>query len=180
MWTDEAIHERMTKGWGGGLPRGTPCGAGSTLERTADVRARLPELVQEYGIRSVCDAGAGDLHWIEHVPWTVEYRAFDLVPRHPRVAEIDITREWLPVCDLILCRMVLVHLDPERVQRALALFRQSGKYLLATQHRGENRFHPNKDYQEWNLAAEPFGLGEPLESIPDARTDCTLSLWRLQ
>lgn len=179
MWTDEDVHRRMTSGWGGGLNRGTPCGAGSTLERTTEIRARLPELVKEYGIRSVCDAGAGDLHWIEHVPWTVDYRAFDLVPRKPQVAVIDISREALPPCDLILCRLVLVHLDPERAQRALELFRQSGKYLLATQHNGENRFNRDLQYNEWNLSTEPFGLGEPIESIPDARPDSTLSLWRL-
>lgn len=178
MWTDEAIHQRMRNGWYGGKQEGTPCGAGSKLERTESIRARLPKLVQEHAIKSVCDAGAGDLHWMSHMEWDVSYRAFDLVPRKPQVTALDITRETLPPCDLILCRQVLNHLDPGRVIRALDLFRQSAKYLAATQHGGENRFE-DKDYNEWNLSAAPFDLGEPIESIPDARPECWLSLWRL-
>lgn len=176
MWSEAAIHERMAAGWKGGTTE-TPCGRGSTLAHTQSIRARLPDLVREYGIRTVCDAGAGDLHWITRVDWDVDYRAFDLVPRHPQVAELDITSEWLPVCDLILCRYVLNHLDTERVQQALERFRQSGKYLLATQHEGANHFKRVDPYQKWDLSADPFCLGDPIESIPDARG--SLSLWRL-
>lgn len=180
MWTDEELNARMRRGWKGGRAEGTPCGGGSLLENTTHVRARLPGLVREYRIHSVCDAGAGDLHWISYMDWDVEYRAFDLVPRTPSVVGLDITREILPACDLILCRMVLVHLDPERVTRALSLFRQSAPYLLATQITSKNIFDATQDFHPWDLSAEPFDLGAPMESIPDAKSDCWLSLWRLQ
>ncbi len=181
MLTETNYHENMRRGWSGGLSDGTPCGKGSMIANTVEVRARLPELIKEYGIRSVCDAGAGDLHWMKYVAWDVDYQPFDLVIRHPDVKPLDITREALPPCDLILCRMVLNHMDPERVTRTLALFRASGRYLFATQHAGADfRFDSPESYNKWNLTMAPFSLGEPLETLPDGPKGHLLSLWRLQ
>jgi len=121
----------------------------------------------------VCDAGAGDLHWIKLVPWTVEYRPFDLIVRHPSVTELDITTERLPECDLILCRTVLNHLGAAEVGLALDLFSQAGKYLLATQfEHGDVSFG---DFVRYDLRA--FGLGEPLEATVDYPGE--LALWKL-
>ena len=183
-WTDDAHKERMVRGWRGGLADGTPCGSGSTLANAKSVAARLPEFVGRYGILSVCDAGAGDLHWIKAVAWQVRYRAFDLYPRVAGVAALDITKEPMPPCDAILCRHVLIHLDPPRIERTLELFRQSGRYLLASQYdnchafdtvsRRVRTFDPQYDYNPTDL--RPL-LGEPLERIPDTGSD--LALWRL-
>lgn len=176
----------MRSGWAGGLRYGTPCGKGSALPSTVNIRARLPELVKEYGIKTVCDAGAGDLHWLKTVEWDVGYAGFDIHPRHPSVKRLDIRKEPLPACDLILCRQVLGHMNPEWVLQALALFRRSGKYLLATQHDTPvNELVRLDTYNRYNLMAEPFSLGDPLEVIPDGETSpekkrFSLCLWRLQ
>ncbi len=171
----------MAKGWRGGLSEGTECGQGSTLANTAIIRAWLPRIAKQYGIDSVCDAGAGDLHWIRLVDWNVKYQAFDLVPRRHDVTKLDITREALPPCDAILCRMVLNHLwgdndDDTRVGMALELFRQSAKYLLATHFEGggiqRTRQFARLDLVKW--------IGEPIESARDGHEDnCRLALWKL-
>jgi hypothetical protein len=143
--------------------------------------------VTHYGIRSVCDAGAGDLHWVRHVQWNVPYIPVDLIPRHESVREIDITRELIPQSDLILCRFVLQHLVLSSVLSALDLFKTSGaRYLAFTQYNGNTlpkgceNWHPMGVYNQWDFRHAPFSLGEPLASVADAIPDCYLSLWRVK
>lgn len=168
----------MQRGWRGGLIEGTPCGQSSRKHFARKVMAWLPKVCGDYGIRSVCDAGAGDLHWMRDVDWgDIQYRAFDLVPRHHEVQKLDITSERLPDCDAILCRMVLNHLDKSRVGDAIGLFRKAGKYLLATHFAGDsinrNREFTRLDLTEW--------LGEPLAMSSDGHErNCYLALWSLE
>ena len=164
----------MAEGWPSGLPE-THCGQGSTIARTELVRRALPGLVQKYAIRTVVDAGAGDLNWIQRVNWDVEYTPYDLIPRHAKVRQADITRDVLPACDLILCRHVLNHLDFMSMREALSLFRQSARYLLATQVDGELPEQPG--WHHYNL--RPW-LGEPLERIPDTEGTGCLALWPMR
>jgi len=179
MLNDEEMHARMAKGWRMGRPF-TVCGNGSTLASTANVRGWLPGVCVRHGIRSVCDAGAGDLSWIRHMVWDVQYRPFDLIRWKEGVTQIDFTREALPPCDLILCRMVLNHLDDERIAMALRLFRQSGKYLAATQF---HREHFSGPFSRLDLREGPYDLGNPLEWVADSAGPsahgCKLALWRL-
>ena len=165
--------ERFARGWGSG-GKETRCGAGSTLASTAHIRPLLRPLFDRYGVLSINDAGAGDLNWIKHVDLTgIVYRPFDLVPRHESVAEADITEGLLPYADLILCRAVLNHLSPGKVQRAIDLFRPSGRYLLATQYSTAN-----KGWNDWTCYdLREYGLGEPLESLRDHHGE--LALWKL-
>lgn len=173
-WTDEDLLRRMHKGWRGGLADGTPCGSGSTLESTASIRLRLPALVERHGIQSICDAGAGDQHWIGLIAWNVHYRGFDLVPRNDSVTKIDICRDVLPACDAVLCRHVLIHLDPTRIEQSLALFRRSAKYLLASQYDNAPPFDRADQYNPTDLRSL---LGEPIERLPDTGSD--LAMWKL-
>jgi hypothetical protein len=173
-WTNQDLLGRMRKGWRGGLADGTPCGSGSTMSATASIREKLPSLMASHGIQSVCDAGAGDQHWIGSIQWKVEYRAFDLVPRREGVTALDITRDALPSCDVVLCRHVLIHLDPARISMAISLFRQSAKYLLASQYDNAGPFDNSEQYNPTDL--RPL-LGEPLERVADTGSD--LALWRL-
>jgi hypothetical protein len=174
MLSDEAMRARMAPGWRGGLHDGTVCGFGSTLEATAVIRAWLPDVARRHQIRSVCDAGAGDLHWIRSVRWDVAYLAFDLIPRHPSVERRDITVEVLPTSDAVLCRHVLNHLDDARIRRALALFARSARYLIATQF---DQFDGSKEFTRLDLRP---ALGEPIEAAQDGGAEnCLLALWKL-
>jgi hypothetical protein len=176
MLTDKEMHDRMVNGWRAGRPF-TVCGNGSLPDATANIRAWLPEACRRHGIRTVCDAGAGDLQWKEGMRWDVEYRPFDLIPRSPVVSPLDITRDALPSCDAILCRMVLNHLDGERVTAALGLFASSARFLFATQFNGEDL--PQRSPQFTRLDLRQW-LGDPIESVRDGREGaCRLALWDL-
>lgn len=180
MLSDAEMLERMAKGWRGGLDDGTVCGNGSTLSATQNARKWLPGLVKRHGIRVVNDAGAGDLHWIAHIGWDIEYRGFDLVPRRDSIVSLDITRDVMPPADAILCRMVLNHLDEPRIMLALERFRQSAKFLIATQFNGEDLPQRSPQFTRLDLRKAPYSLGEPLEAVQDGREHiCSLALWRL-
>ena len=174
MLTDDQMMDRMKNGWRAGLPF-TVCGNGSTLESTANARAWLPKIAEKYNIRSVVDAGAGDMAWMQHMKWNVAYQPFDLIPRHPDVAQIDITTELLPRADAILCRHVLNHLA-ERLQQTADLFKKSGcEYLIATQYNSGPAI--NSAFQRCDL--RPY-FGDPLESVQDSHDMLqTIAIWRL-
>ena len=147
--------EKVKKGWN---CEETPCGTGSTLRETEKVRAHLPRIASEYNIKTVVDAGAGDLHWMPLVNWDVEYQGFDLYPRHPDVKQADITKDLLPQADLILCRHVLNHLSIRQSEDALKRFFQSGcRYLLMT----------NCDLQRDYWGQYGLSIGSPIETFKD-------------
>lgn len=180
MLSDIEMFERMSKGWKAGRHDGTICGNGSTLANTENIREWLPRLVERLDIQAVCDAGAGDLHWISRVQWDVEYQPFDLIPRKPEIQQIDITTQALPECDAILCRMVLNHLDKERIMMALELFKQSALYLIATQFNGENLPKRSPQFTRLDLKLAPYNLGEPIDSVQDGAEEiCSLAVWEL-
>lgn len=179
MLTDAEMYERMEKGWRMGKPE-TVCGNGSTLACTENIRVWLPRLVIRHEIYSVCDAGAGDQFWISHMKWPVHYSGYDLIPRNPNVRQIDITREALPKCDAILCRMVLNHLDAPRILMALELFRKSSHWLIATQFNGEDLPKRSAQFSRLDLRKTPYNLGEPVDAEHDGSEDyCSLALFRL-
>lgn len=173
-WTDESLRRRMRRGWEGGGTE-TPCGNGSLLAKTKSVRERIPGLLIEYGIESIAEAGAGDMHWSQGIFDGYDYRPYDLVPRHEKVKQWDISQTALPTCDLVVCRLVLIHLDPPRVKRALELFRQSARFLLASQYEGHHRFNAASQFNRTNLLPQ---LGNPVERIPDIdEPGASLALW---
>lgn len=176
LWeTDEEILDGCRRGWRSGLAHGTECGLGSSWESTENIRWWLPEIAEKYDFKIVCDAGAGDLHWMKLVRWSVVYLPFDLVPRHHQVAELDILKEVLPPCDAILCRMVLNHFGQERTNQAIELFKQSGaKYLIANRYDNDGIDEPRP------FRCVEIPLGEPLSEVPDGPDEgCYLALYEL-
>lgn len=161
--TDTYLLEKVKKGW---KCEETHCGTGSTHKETEKVRRILPAIAADFGVLSVADAGAGDLHWIHLVEWEVfDYQGYDLFPRHPDVIQFDITKQVLPRVDLILCRHVLNHLSIEYAQRALDLFRDSeSAYLLMT----------NCDNQAAYWKEYGLSFGRPIQTYDDCQH------WRLE
>lgn len=110
-----------------------PCGAGSLYQNTEKTRKILETIAEKYDIKTVSDAGAGDLSWVTDTNWDVEYTPYDIRKWHPDVVEFDITKDVLPKTDLIVCRHVLNHLPSDLSQEALTRFNESGsKYLFIT------------------------------------------------
>jgi|CXWL01.1.fsa_nt_gi SAM-dependent methyltransferase len=181
----------------------TVSGRGSSLERTAGIRAQLPALFSELGVGSVLDAGCGDFNWFRTLEVALEsYLGVEVVEElvaanqarygsaSRRFATLDVIRDPLPTVDLILCRDCLVHLKSRQVISALRNFRRSGsQYLLATTFTGP---HPNDDiplggWRPINLARAPFELGEPLRLLSEAASvedpryrDKAMGLWALR
>lgn len=179
MLSDVDMKARMANGWRAGQPE-TICGNGSLRANSVGSRAALPKWCERFEIRSVCDAGAGDLHYVRGVQWKVDYHAFDLIPRVAGVGFKDITSEALPQCDAILCRMVLNHLDEPRILAALKLFRSSALYLIATQFNGEDLPQRSPQFTRLDLRKAPYALGEPLEQVQDGTEPaCSLAIWAL-
>ena len=110
-----------------------PCGRGSCLENTELTRTLLEEYVSKYNIKTVSDAGAGDLSWINTMKWDVEYTGYDIRQWNPNTVLFDVTKDVLPKTDLIICRHVLNHLDAELAEEARDRFEESkSKYILIT------------------------------------------------
>lgn len=110
-----------------------PCGHGSVFENTEVTRELLSNIAKKYDIKTVSDAGAGDLSWIDSVKWDVEYTPYDIRKWHSRVNQVDITKDVLPKTDLIMCRHVLNHLENQLQAEAIDRFVESGsKYLFLT------------------------------------------------
>ena len=170
--TDEEMLKMCQKGW---RSDETPCGTGSERANADKAVDAIRNVVEEFDIRSIADAGAGDLNWIElylHAQyvaeerkrrggWTgpgVSYHAFDLVPRNNWVTEFDITKEIIPgEPDLIICRHVLNHLSIQKAMYALSNFRQSGaQYLLMTTCGNQEAYW--KEYYFEPFAAAPLRI----------------------
>jgi SAM-dependent methyltransferase len=187
------------RAWGDGE---SVSGAGSGLARTAELRARMPELLARLGVRSVLDAGCGDFHWMRAVDLPGRrYVGVDVVPelvarlraeharRGRRFLHRDLTRDRLPRVDLVLCREVLFHFPDDDVRRALVNLRTRTRatWLLTTsfRQRPENPPIPLGSWRPLNLEAAPFRFPPPVEEIEDlpiaereAYADKRLCLWR--
>lgn len=152
--------EKMEGGW---RSTETPCGCGSELRYTHEIRKWLPHLVEDYEIELIADCGAGDLNWIKHVDWFRPYPhldSFDLVPRDESVTRFDVTADILETeYHLIICRHVLNHLSARLALNSIENFIQSGsKYLLIT----------NCDNQTDYWLEHSIQLGKPIGIWNDA------------
>lgn len=159
-------------------------GPGSTLEYTANLREKLPELCQRLGVRTLLDAPCGDFNWFGEIAWRSElnYIGGDIVTalverntqRHATpqrtFRELDIIRDPLPPADLWMLRDCLIHLSHADIYAVVANFLRSDiKYLLTTSHHASDgnfdiatgSFHPVR------LQIAPYNFGEPLEEITD-------------
>ncbi len=130
-----------------------PCGRGSCFENTENTRELLERITAEYNIKTISDAGAGDLSWIHETNWDVTYTPYDIRKWHPDITQIDITKDVLPKTDLIICRHVLNHLPKELKLEAIERFKESGSTYLFMTHGND----PTVDI--------PFDLGLPIESV---------------
>lgn len=124
-------------------------GNGSSLAATVALRAWLPKTLQAMGVRTLADAGCGDMNWMKELTGSLRYYfGSDIVPEliddlrsrfkgqpNCSFSEADIVTVSFPECDAILCRDCLTHLTPDAALMALKGFRNSGSRLvLATTH----------------------------------------------
>jgi hypothetical protein len=162
-----------------GLPE-TLCGAGSTLAETEHLRAELPQVLHELGVKRLLDAPCGDFNWMDHVDldW-LHYIGCDNneanLAAARRRADLDfrlmnIIEDDLPPADAMLCRDFYQHLPHRMVFSALRNFVCSGiPWLLATTHDNTvNDDIPKASmFRRLNMQIAPFCFPEPHMLIPD-------------
>lgn len=175
-------------------------GPGSSLLQTAEIRRSLPLLFASYEINSMLDAPCGDYNWLRHVDLKLEkYVGIDIVPsiieqnraryenQNRKFFASDVTADFLPQCDLILCRDCLVHLSFAEISSAILNFCDSGaKYLLITTF-PKTRANPDIQTGDWrplNFQLPPFNFPAPLELLNERCSedggkfaDKSLGLW---
>jgi SAM-dependent methyltransferase len=174
-------------------------GIGSTLEATTVIRAQLPLIIEKYVIQSMLDVPCGDYNWMKTVERTCSYIGGDIVAEaiennqklyaseKVQFKQIDITKDTLPMVDLIFCRDCLQHLSDANVHKALANFKSSGsKYLLVTSYPKTwiNHDIEDGDCRFLNLRQSPFRLPKPILKIKESRQcgnaiDKVMYLYRL-
>ncbi|HEV8390183.1 MAG TPA: class I SAM-dependent methyltransferase [Dongiaceae bacterium] len=194
----ERIHE--TNLWGADT---SVSGVGSELDATAAIRARLPGLLKELGVRALLDAPCGDHRWMASLHLELDcYVGMDIVPSiidalqqryrrdsHRTFQRADLTRDALPRCDLILSRDCLVHFSFATLARAVRNLKASGATWLLTTTFPElerNEDIEDADWRPLNFERAPLNWPAPAEIINErcteaggAYADKSLALWRL-
>jgi hypothetical protein len=178
-------------------------GMGSELGQTEILRAKLPILLREHGIRSLLDLPCGDFNWMQHVDLSgIQYTGGDIVEElatqnqqrfgnaQRKFLHLDLLTDALPEADCVLIRDCLVHFSLAHISQALDNLKRSRiRYLLTTSFPG---VEINEDIQTgyWrplNLQKAPFFFPEPLVVLNDAGSkgkgmfrDKGLCLWELR
>ena len=161
-------------------------GDGSSLAATAGVRAGLPDLLRQLGVKRLLDVPCGDFHWMAHVDLEVAgvtaYVGGDVVEaivaanneRYVTAArsfvQVDLTTGPLPSvagepADAVLCRDCLVHLSFANIARAFRVVRASGaRFFIATTflEHATNVDVIDGNWRMLNLERAPFNLPSPV------------------
>jgi SAM-dependent methyltransferase len=173
-------------------------GGGSNLYATEKIRKAIPGLFLKYGVRSVLDIPCGDFFWFKEMNLDLDsYIGGDIVvPLIASVAEkytshnrsfrvMDVTKDMLPDCDLILVRDCFIHLSFAAVFAALRNILQSKIRYLLTTHFADAPANVDIDIGSChavNLCASPFNFPPAQELIDDYAKGIMphqLGLWRV-
>lgn len=194
---DERL-EVFSRGWPDQAPD-TVCGWGSSEPHTQLVRKELVNILSSYEVTTMNDAGCGDLAWMSTLDLSgVDYVGYDVHERETwpelrekgyRLEVRDIKADDLRPADLLICRDVFIHLPNDMILSALEQFRKCCRLLLTTSYisdptleRGafsnyERIDAPSLMHAKLDLTLEPFGLGAPLERVPEDSPNKYLGLW---
>jgi len=120
-----------------------PCGPGSTMEYTKNLREKLVPFLQSHKIKSMLDLPCGDFSWMNttNIINNINYIGADIVEpmiqtnkeKYPGVdfRVLDLTTDPLPEVDLLFCRDCLLHLSFNDIDRAFKNIVDSNiKYVL--------------------------------------------------
>lgn len=186
-----------------------PCGDGSSLINTEEIREFIPKIIKEKNIKSMIDVGCGDWSWMKLIKEIkdIEYTGYDkdrdFIESNKKFGHafhyIDVAKDvvYWPKVDLILCRDLLIHLSDELIIKLLNSFKNSGsKYLMTTTYpKAINRdFSNTEKLQKYtrhcrpsrniNLLGEPYNLIKPIEFIKEKEgKECAgrlVGLWELK
>jgi SAM-dependent methyltransferase len=180
--TDWSIFERFYNDctWSAGE---TVSGPGSTLSGTAPLRQRLEDTFRLLCIRSIVDAGCGDMNWMRRIAYPFEkYIGIDVVGalvgklRNEKFSAVyhfqtgNIATDILPKADAILCRDCLVHLPFAAIMETSRLWKLAGfRFVFVTTFPGrtENLDCEIAGWRPLNMEIAPFNWPKPLLMISE-------------
>ncbi len=161
-------------------------GVGSELSYTEGLRRELPKLLRQQSVTRFLDAPCGDFNWMKHIVADLgaEYIGGDIVQeivdsnqlefgsKSVSFCHLDITRDPLPVSDLMMVRDCLFHLSYGNIYAFLENFCRSNiGLLLTTTHlpdNGKNRDIMTGDHRPIYLFSSPFFFPrKPLHRLDD-------------
>lgn len=175
-------------------------GGGSSLEQTEILRFELQKFLDGYNIKSMLDVPCGDFNWMRKVNLTsVNYIGGDIVLpliklNRKKYSEnkfelIDLTKDKLPMVDLIFVRDCFVHLSFNDIKKAVENIKKSGgKYLLTTTFvsREINEDSQLGGWRPLNLCVAPFFFPKPMLLINEKcsegnglYSDKCMALWKI-
>jgi hypothetical protein len=178
----EAIFTEIynTNAWG---CQETVSGPSSTLERTQELRDRLPEIFQELEIQSIIDCGCGDWNWMKTVKLTgIQYIGLEIVQPLVEILQsqfssatvkfekLNILQEPPETGDLWLARDLLCFFSSKEIKRFFEIFLDSkSKFLAISTVDTEQPFQGSLSghWKPLDLFKEPFRMPEPMLEIPD-------------
>lgn len=190
MLTLETIGERFNEIYEENLWSSLESGSGegSEVEYTEPLRNWLVRVIPEYQIRKLVDAPCGDFNWMRLVlpELDVEYYGCDIVQsviskntgrygaKNLNFEVMNICRDKLPNCDLLVVRDCLFHLSYEDINKFLInIANVDYKYLLTTTNivveSFSNKNITSGDSRLIDLFSEPFGFREDsiIERVSD-------------
>ena len=173
-------------------------GLGSTMANTANIRAALPGLFEELGVRRVVDVACGDFNWMREVvaETGVSYAGYDIVgaqveanrARHGRegvaFAQADITSGMPDASgDLVLFRDCMLHLSFADGRAALGnLARADARWVLLSSFTDveTNRDIPSGRHRAIDVTRAPYDLPPPERTIQENEPNKILGLWPVE
>lgn len=173
----------------------TASGPGSTLNSTSTLRTFLPAIIEALEIKSVLDAGCGDINWIRETPLNIDYYIGvdivpDLIEKNSELyasnwclfKELDIVKDPLPQADFILCRDVLQHLSFKDVQQALNNFKKTtatyiciSTYTYLKENKTDTR---SGNCRFINFQCAPFNFPEPIIAFDELSAENDMLIHR--
>jgi hypothetical protein len=160
-----------------------PCGPGSTLEYTLNLRSQLGKILEKHNITSMIDVPCGDYSWmsVTDLPSITTYIGGDIVEflieenrqKYPKInfKTLDLTIDSLPNVDLLFCRDCLLHLSFADIDKVFDnISRSNIKYILMS-----NWFEDAENYKDIetgraryiNFLESPFNFKNPIDTITD-------------
>lgn len=160
-----------------------PCGPGSTMNYTSNLRNELVPFLKRYDITSMLDLPCGDFSWMSttEIDQHIDYIGGEIInelvdqnkTNYPKIdfRVLDLTKDPLPKVDLLFCRDCLLHLSFADIELAFEnIARSNIEYILLSN--WYSNAQNNKDiktgqYRFIDFQKEPYQFGIGLDSIDD-------------
>jgi SAM-dependent methyltransferase len=176
-------------------------GTGSKAAQTERITQLLPQLFEQYHVRTFLDVPCGDFNWMKNTRLaSIQYRGCDIIDAlieknnttHARdnvkFFVANLLKDLLPQSDLVFCRDCLVHFSDRHVFKALENIKRSkSTFLLTTtfpEHRNKNIV--TGSWRAINLQDRPFFFQKPIALFKEdfhnpasGIADKALGLWRI-